>query len=330
MSHKLKVAEARAEYITEQDVWSHFNFIFSEKSKNSASYKYALVKSLLENLYSVNEKLELTYYQVFESFTEIYWNLVIHHKLSQLNLQQKSARIETVLKESLLKHHLNDQIIFEKIPDQIKIKIVKKVITECKNDVMGALYGDTQGLIYSFDNYKRQLKLTPSFYSFMQRFQKVLMYLSNYHLALFLEKYNSGSSTDGLLLKIENVSKRKSLDKFYLLLASVYQKECFYCGNKIKSRKGNHVDHFIPWSFIQNDQLWNLVIACVKCNTSKNNKLADKEFLEKLIQRNNFLSLEENITQRVDMQLYVPKKLEDLYKYSRQNGYTDIWTPNRL
>nr|WP_239581521.1 HNH endonuclease domain-containing protein [Jeotgalibacillus terrae] len=155
------------------------------------------------------------------------------------------------------------------------------------------------------------------------------MYLSNYHLALFLEKFNSGSSTDGLLLKIENVSKRKSLNSFYLLLASVYQKECFYCGKRVKSRRGNHVDHFIPWSFIQNDQLWNLVIACSKCNTSKNNKLAEIEYLEKLIQRNCHLSENENIIERIDMQLYTPNKLEDLYKYSRQNGYTDVWIPNK-
>ena len=80
MSHKLQVGEMKAEYLTDQDIWSHFNFIFSSKSKNSTTYKFVLIKSLLENLYNVNDKLELSYDSLFSSFSKIYWNLVIHHQ----------------------------------------------------------------------------------------------------------------------------------------------------------------------------------------------------------------------------------------------------------
>ena len=30
---------------------------------------------------------------------------------------------------------------------------------------------------------------------------------------------------------------------------------CFYCGKKLENNV--HVDHFIPWSFVMNDELWN-------------------------------------------------------------------------
>lgn len=50
-----------------------------------------------------------------------------------------------------------------------------------------------------------------------------------------------------------------------------------------------HIDHFIPWSFIRNDQAWNLVVTCSKCNLSKNDKMAQKYYLEKLIDRDNSL-----------------------------------------
>lgn len=46
-----------------------------------------------------------------------------------------------------------------------------------------------------------------------------------------------------------------------ILFEEFENKECFYCGRKL-SPKRIDVDHFIPWSFIKDDNLWNLVLAC--------------------------------------------------------------------
>lgn len=35
------------------------------------------------------------------------------------------------------------------------------------------------------------------------------------------------------------------------------------------------VDHFIPWSFVLHDQLWNLIPTFKNINSSKSNKLPD-------------------------------------------------------
>ncbi|MCD8503166.1 MAG: HNH endonuclease [Bacillaceae bacterium] len=192
---------------------------------------------------------------------------------------------------------------------------------------MGAIFGDTKGSIYSFDNKKEMIKVNGSFYSFMQRYQRVLTYLANYHLALFLEKFNEHGNTEGMLLKVENISKRSSLDPFYQVLSSFYDNSCFYCGKPIKSRNKAHVDHFIPWSFVQTDQLWNLVIACSPCNLSKNDKLPRKHFIEHLVERNRKLLVIGDIRNREDMKVYRPDKVIELYNYSKENGFTDIWVP---
>lgn len=81
MSFKLQIGEMRPEYLTDKEIWGHFNYIFSSKSKNSTTYKYVLIKSMLENLYNVNDRLELSYDRLFSSFAKIYWNLVIHHSI---------------------------------------------------------------------------------------------------------------------------------------------------------------------------------------------------------------------------------------------------------
>lgn len=128
-------------------------------------------------------------------------------------------------------------------------------------------------------------------------------------------------------MKVENVSKRSSLNEFYFLLSSIYNDKCFYCGKEIKKKGSIHVDHFIPWSFVQTDQLWNLVISCSSCNLAKNDKLAVESFLHSLVDRNEELITNPIVKQRRDMKVYTEKKLIELYQYSMENGFTDMWTP---
>jgi hypothetical protein len=329
MSHKLQVGEMKADYLTDKEIWGHFNYIFSSKSKNSTTYKFVLIKSLLENLYNVNDMLELSYSSLFASFAKIYWNLVIHHNLNQINMTDKRAEVQNILIEVQSKYQIPNTLVFDKLSHELQVEIITKVKRKCKLNVMGALYGDTSCTIYDFDNRNEQLKLNSTFYSFMQRFQRVLNYLTNYHLALFLEKFNEQGDTTHLLLKVENVSKRSSLDQFYQVLSSFYNGKCFYCGKAIK-KDTSHVDHFIPWSFVQADQLWNLVIACSVCNLSKSDKLASKLFLDTVIERNESLITLPELRRREDMQVYTSNKLKDLYHYSFENGFTDIWKPKKM
>ncbi|CAH2714798.1 hypothetical protein BACCIP111895_01974 [Neobacillus rhizosphaerae] len=329
MSHKLQVGEMKAAYLTDKEIWAHFNFIFSSKSKNSTTYKFVLIKSILENLYNVNDKLELSYSTLFSSFAKIYWNLVIHHNLNQINMTDKNAEVQKILLDVQAKYQIPKTLVFDKLSHELQVEIITKVKKRCKINVMGAIYGDTGCTIYDFDNGKEQLRLNSTFYSFMQRFQRVLTYLSNYHLALFLEKFNDKGDTTNLLLKVENVSKRSSLDQFYQVLSSFYNGKCFYCGKTIK-KDNAHVDHFIPWSFVQADQLWNLVIACSTCNLSKSDKLAKEIFLDTVITRNETLISNPDLRKRDDMKVYTSQKLKDLYHYSVENGFTDFWVPKKM
>ncbi|HEO8420528.1 HNH endonuclease [Niallia sp. FSL W8-0635] len=329
MSFKLQIGEMRTEYLTDKEIWGHFNYIFSSKSKNSTTYKYVLIKSMLENLYNVNDSLELSYDRLFSSFAKIYWNLVIHHQLNQINMTGKKAEVQNILLDIQSQFNIPSTLVFDKLSPELQVEVINKVKKKCKLNVMGALYGDTDQTIYDFNNKTEMLRYNQTFYSFMQRFQRILNYLTNYQLAVFLEKFNEKGNTTNLLMKVENVSKRSSLDQFYFLLSSYYNGSCFYCGKSIKRKQLAHVDHFIPWSFVQTDQLWNLVISCSTCNLAKNDKLAEQDFLSLLIDRNEELLKEKKILIREDMKMYREKKLVELYTFSIDNGYTDFWRPKK-
>ena len=45
-----------------------------------------------------------------------------------------------------------------------------------------------------------------------------------------------------------------------------------FTGQPVKKKKYD-IDHFIPWSFVMNDELWNLMPMDASLNSSKSNRL---------------------------------------------------------
>jgi hypothetical protein len=79
--------------------------------------------------------------------------------------------------------------------------------------------------------------------------------------------------------------------------------------------------------FCTSGHLWNLVLTCRNCNLSKRDRIAKPIFLNSLIDRNEKLaSLNEEVIKK-ELEVYKPKKLQDLYHYSVINGFENQWSP---
>ncbi|MDT8862127.1 HNH endonuclease [Alkalihalobacillus sp. MEB130] len=325
MSHKLKVGELQETYLTDEEIWRIFTIVLSSKSVKSSTYKYALIKSLIENLYQINDHFELTYDQLAYSFTKIYWNLIVHHNLDKQN-RGKNARVVTIIKEAQINHAIPSEFSFDKIDARLQLSLMRKVKTTMKENVFGALYGDTRGSFYAFDHKREYFKVNPTVHRFMLNYQRLIVNLTNYHMAAMIEELNEVPSINYLLGKVESIARRTSLRPFEKLLMSHFEATCFYCNRTLTGKKREtHVDHFIPWSFVQSDHVWNLVLSCNTCNTSKSDKLPERTYLEFLINRNH--ELENRIEDRNLMTNYKDKKIIMLYDYSIKNGYDVIWSP---
>ena len=124
--------------------------------------------------------------------------------------------------------------------------------------------------------------------------------------------------------------------------------------NKPFERNGFAVDHFIPWSFVANDELWNLIPMDSSLNSSKSNYLPDwNKYFEAFAgnqysmyqnvikydkihdafdkcQRDNLVmpwSLEELYTPECDRSSFycvLEKNLKNVYDSARMQGY-EIW-----
>lgn len=160
--------------VTDKEILQCFNFIFSSKSRNKTSYKFGLIRALLENLYNVDSDLRLSYDKLYYTFAKIYWNLVIKRSLRQTDKSHVQSSIEKILYKCQKEFGIPLDVIFDRIPVKAQLEIVKRVKIQGKRYVIGALYGDSNGIFYEFSNRDEYLLFNRSFYQFAQRFHQML------------------------------------------------------------------------------------------------------------------------------------------------------------
>lgn len=325
----LKEGNYQDRNVSEDELWSALSVVFTSKSVNDTSYKFGFLKAIIDNLYNVDENLTLNFDQLFSKFGEIYWNLVLKYGLrqKQVNKNNRVSAIEHVLKDTAVKYQLTEHIPYESLTDSMMLDVSMRVKKNCKENVVGALFGDTQELFYSFSVKGEWIQFNPRMYTFICKHKVLIEKLNYYEWAKFLEKVNEEDVTTKILNKIDESSKRNNLSVYRKILYDEFEsRTCFYCGKPLKA-DDIHVDHFIPWSFIKDDNLWNLVLSCPKCNLNKNDKLPNVFFLERIVDRNQALSI--NI-HRSEMKNYQAQKLFRIYEWAKENGYNDEWKPKLM
>jgi len=307
----------------DNEIWLYLSKLFSSKTRNTTSYKFVFLRCILENIYNLDTNLCITIDSLFMKFTEIYWNLVVLNKLSQCSTKS-SVEIELI-------HYIDTSLVnigtieFNSLPNTIKDQLYERVTKVGKKYVIGALYGDFDGSIYEFSKISNLIKLSPKFYEFFRNYNKIIYSLNNYELIKYIGKFNHKDYNYNIVIKIENITKRTNLSVFRSKLLN-NDDSCFYCGKKLDPKEGSiEIDHFIPWSFIHDDQIWNLVQTCRTCNNSKREDIPKNFFLDKLILRNErFLTITELKTL---LNFYSQEKIHILYENSILNGYNANWMP---
>ena len=278
-----------------------FNSIVSKGVKDN-TYKFALVKFLLDysNSEPINEVQTIPYTMIAEKFLEYYWFQECKYKLKQ---DFKVKRMPMIIR--IIRHYCGEEYIsdsYEKYFKNNKIMketMIKEIEKECLRDVIPRLqprnnfsfYKHFHTLNSSGKKYKsppidkRFVELTKESREFFKTHYNELSKLLIFEWAKFLERTNF---TPMLISKIEGLGleKRKSLMKYKKILLEQMDAKCFYCDNNIVD-DNIHIDHFIPWSYIYEDSIWNLVISCSKCNLEKSDYLPTEKCIEKIENRNN-------------------------------------------
>ncbi len=172
------------------------------------------------------------------------------------------------------------------------------------------------GCLYSLfkDNSDFFIVLNPAWDKYLHNHYNILVNFAYWNLTLFLQVRNP--NVPAIPNKLIRPETRNSLTRQHhywdLVINLRGAIHCIYTGKELHPADYD-LDHFIPWSFVSHDLLWNLIPSDGSINSSKNNKLPDLNFyLPKLAY------LQHHSLQTVIKANKEPKVLEDYISL----GYT--------
>jgi 5-methylcytosine-specific restriction endonuclease McrA len=273
-----------------------FHQILTKGSKAN-TYKFALARFLLDHSkklekdyirkkISNQQKERIDYSEIAKHFLKYYWHQECKFKIVQNHDPKKTPNAIKIIRKFFGTEYIPDY--FNEMPNEIITQAESEIVTEVfgkghKSQVVPRFQNikgeGTRKLFYDFD--EKGIILNPETLEFFHENYNFLFKTVILEWAKFLEKINT---VPRIISKIESEEfRRRTLSSFKKIFSKFHN--CFYCLNKLKEGE-IHVDHFIPWSYIFEDESWNFVLACKACNLKKSDRLAEELFLDKLILRN--------------------------------------------
>ena len=266
------------------------------KGKKDNTYKFALARYLLHHASREDAGLDIPYRRIAEAFLEYYWHQECKYRIKQNFHHNRDPHVIQIIRRIFGGNYIRESL--RDMPgekrQQAVEEIMRKVFGTAKNKTslvvprfqmisMGSRVVEDRSF-YDYDDDKKMITLRPEALEFFKKNRTILHKMVILEWASFLERINT---LPRLVAKIQDYKARRGpLKKFRDVLAGHPGSErCFYCGMYLGGGS-IHVDHFIPWSYVFEDELWNLVLSCPTCNTNKSDLLADPRFLERLIERN--------------------------------------------
>ena len=326
--HLLTSGEIQKYYVSEIDLWARFNYVFSDACAKRSTYKFGLIKAILDNLFSVQESprgMELSYTALFGKFAENYWNIVTKYHLKQMRTDGKTdvTRLERIFYNIMEKSQIAGVIDFDSLSKQDRKAIIAAAANQCRKNVVGALYHDFHGILYGFDLKDSGIWINPVAYEFMLKYKIEIEQLNYYAWAKFMEKINDDDSIRHVLSKLElSTPHRQDLSVYRAILKDEFEyNNCFYCGKKLTN--SSHVDHVIPWSFMKSDHLWNFVLSCPSCNARKNDRLPSKVIVSRVVTRNEEMINSQNTFVKEEFVGYNADLLWTIWEYAKLSGIRD-------
>lgn len=243
------------------------------KGKKNNTYKFMLAKVLLDYSRRKNETgttHNIPYRYLASNFLRHYWYQEYKFRIKQDFYTERIPKVIHSMRKVFgdsasgdFKHQDKDKI------RNAEERILRTVFGHNKSStsLVVPLFQNTgdhgPGIFYDYDDDKKVLFLRPEALAFFKRNYGILSKALLAEWAKFLEKTND--SLPRLVSKIERPVPRRGPLTAYRRVFSKHTTDCFYCGSRLQKRN-THVDHFIPWSYIYDDNAWNLVLACQECN----------------------------------------------------------------
>lgn len=317
--------------------------------KNTASYKFALGKTLLElaerDVDFVSEKeLSIPFIKYTNEHYQNGRNQITSRSSAYFDAFQK-YNVDKVSLDEMISLTINNP--FKNVIDrfhtvneaELPFKFYDKSV---RNGVKGIVLTDHLYQLRETDQFTNLFWETEARWSLVETAWSIKISPNLINIAY--------DDEDKMLFTtlLDGYSKRTTITSSREALNGYQRGRCFYCSFNISisslTENLTDVDHFIPFALqatakqdLNINGIWNLVLACKECNRGMNGKfmrLPTTEYLKKLYVRNEYLissnhPLKETLINQTGKNPITRRNfLKDIYKYAIDN-LLFTWEPKK-
>ena len=279
----------------------HLNRVFDN---TVATYKYYWLIGILD-LYVKQGKTRMSIWEIMITMVANAWYPVNYFRLSFGKSESLNETIQTLQRENDIPINIGVDKLTKVLEELIQNPNIRKQLKFLQNNVPFRFLrpwidtsNDTEVVLRSqtFENdclYKLEkikgvlwVELNPKWLIYLRENYEILTSFAYWGLVNFLQVRNPNvPNISNKLIKREERTPLTQQHKFWdIAIDKGFELRCLYTNDTIN--KGDYdLDHFIPWSFVSHDLLWNLIPINPNVNSSKSNKLPDLNlYLPKLAQ----------------------------------------------
>jgi HNH endonuclease len=343
-------------------------------AKTTTSYKYLYFISLLDIL--KHRQFEVLSPISFEEiivemlvnswYPHSYFKLSfgtqdkITQKLDSLNLEISKPIIKytdpdkKLLRKILASQPLNDIVDYLKryVPFRILGTFLDEELRKHEvnlgrgNDLEKAMpciaerYFESRKPLYCFNsneyNNCQSINIHPQWAEYIEKNYMIIRGWASWEWLIYMQ--NKNPNIPNVINKLFAPQQRETLSKqkkYWKTILETQEIHCIYSNCKLDKNQIS-LDHYLPWSFVAHEQLWNLIPTIPSVNSSKSNRIPSNRYFENFIrlhhlglnissqQLSNSKWLQETESYLADLKINDPSDLLDLERLKRAYEQTMI------
>lgn len=255
-------------------------------SNTTATYKYYWFVAILDIIIK-EHKTRMSFWEIIAGMVSESWYPIHYFKLSfgkSDSLFEKSMEIQNVFQISIesdkektkryLLENLNETKKYLKVFSlNVPYRFLSPWISyTCDKNVVEKSQKFENQCLYAI--YDDEIVINEIWIDYLTENYTILRDFAFWNLTQFIQKRNPNvpDVSSKLIKPIQRDSLTKQHKFWDTYIETVGSMNCIYTGKQIFARQYD-LDHFVPWSFVSHNLLWNLIPADPSINSSKNNNL---------------------------------------------------------
>lgn len=266
------------------------NLLSSVFNNTTATYKFYWFVSILDLLVKEG-KTRMTFWEIISGMIAESWYPIHYFRLSfgksdslnessiclqkQMNIPIDANKLE--LKKAIEQNLGNSRVksLLRVFTKNVPYRFLSPWITYTYDaDVVAKSQVFYNDCLYAIKD--NTIEINPIWKDYLTEHYSILRDFAFWNLTLFLQKRNPNvpDVPSKLVKPIQRDSLTKQRKFWNAYISSVGSMRCIYTGKTLLSGSYD-LDHFIPWSFVSHNLLWNLLPADPSINSSKSNNLPE-------------------------------------------------------